>query len=176
MNKFARGMDKKEFLEKILPLKDKLFRFAVRLLKNHEDAEDAVQEVYLKLWQKRYTLESKYNLDAFAMTVTRNLCIDKMRENKVTTVQLNENITESSRNNPVRMADMKDIDRKIRKIIDDLPEKQKQVIHLRDIEQYSYDDIAEITGYNKNIIKVNLSRARRNVRDKLKELYNYEYN
>ena len=176
MNKFARGMDKKEFLEKILPLKDKLFRFATRLLKNHEDAEDAVQEVFLKLWQKRDTLESKYNLDAFAMTVTRNLCIDKMRESKVTTVQLNENITESSRNNPVKMADMKDIDRKIRKIIDELPEKQKQVIHLRDIEQYSYDDIAEITGYNKNIIKVNLSRARRNVRDKLKELYNYEYN
>ena len=169
-------MTKTEFLNTMMPLKDKLFRFALRMMKNREDAEDCVQEVYIKLWQKKEYLQDKKNPGAYAMTVTKNHCIDKLRsKHNKSTVSLNDDIKLVNNTDPGDLTDFKTMKEFVKEIIAQLPERQKMIIHLRDIELYTNDEIAEITGFNKNVIKVNLSRARKTVRDKLKEIYEYEY-
>ena len=68
-----------KFKEDILPMKNKLFRMALRLLKSTAEAEDVVQEIFLKLWSKRETLKEYRSIEAFSMTMTKNLCLDKLK-------------------------------------------------------------------------------------------------
>ena len=74
-------MNQKRFLQQIEPIKDKMFRLARRLLVSKEAAEDATQDVLVKLWKRKETLKTYDNLEAFAMTVTKNHCLDELRFN-----------------------------------------------------------------------------------------------
>jgi len=161
-------MHLKYFKNEILPLKDKLFRYALSYIKNKEEAEDIVQEVFIRLWQKRKSLDKIKNIEAWSMTITRNLTIDKLKANRLVFKDLHnveDRIREKS--NPEELVEQAENLAGIRNIIDSLSEKQKQVIVLRDIEGHTYQEIGDIIGIDQNLVKVTLFRARENVRKKI---------
>ena len=164
-------MQLKDFKLKLLPFKSKMYRFAKGMLNDKEDAEDIVQEVYLKLWSIRFRLNRLNNIEAFAMQMIKNRCLNalKSKRNK-TNFTVEENIfdTEITPERKMELVHASDL---IGKIIDTLPEQQKTIILLRDIEAYSFNEIAEITGLTANNIRVNLSRTRKKVRQTYLKVY-----
>ncbi|TAL67893.1 MAG: RNA polymerase sigma factor [Bacteroidetes bacterium] len=165
-------MELNELKIKISECRNLLFRFARRLLGSREDAEDLVQEVFVKLWQKMDKLDEKRNFNAFAMTVTKNLCIDKLRARRGKFIELDEEITYNQ--NYARDFEIKDSVEQAKLLIENLPLKQKMIIHLRDIEGFEYEEISNLLGYNIIDIKVTLCRTRKKIREQLMELYDYE--
>lgn len=168
-------MTVEEFKNKVLPVKNKLYRLAYRLMNSQADAEDVVQEVFLKLWSRKEKLNEYRSMEAFAMVMTKNLCFDKLKLKSRNQQELNEDKIELNSENLETHLEMKNTVSKIYEIIQELPEQQKLVIQLRDIEQCDFDEIAEITDMNLNTIRVTLSRARKKVRDTLLKLQNYEF-
>ena len=165
-------MTQKEFIEVLLPSKDKLFRLAKRLLVSSDEAEDAVQEVYLKLWNGRDKIENYRSPEAFAITMTKNYCLDRLKSRQASNLK----IVHSNYKNP------DSIERKVEanegvalvfKIMETLPEKQKIIMQLRDIEQFDFSEIAQMLDINETAIRVSLSRARKAVREQLIKQYNY---
>ena len=162
------------FKNEIFPLKDKLFRYAYSLLKDRAEAEDVVQEVFMRLWQKRDELINIKNIEAWNMTMTRNLTLDRIKVRKLKLKDLTnaENVSEIS-SGPDQLVERSEVLAGINKLIDSLSEKQKQVIKLRDIEGYTYQEIGEIIGIDQNLVKVTLFRARENIRKKLLKIDRY---
>jgi RNA polymerase sigma-70 factor, ECF subfamily len=162
-------MDLNQFEIQILPFKDKIFRLALFLLSDKAEAEDATQEVFVRLWNHKNDLSSVENMQAFVLRVTRNLCLDKLRtinrrQEENYTLSTN-NVAEETTVNPHEQTEQRDILDMVKQQIALLPEMQRTIITLRDIEELEFDEIAEITGLNENAIKVNLSRARKKIRD-----------
>lgn len=156
----------RDFKTNILPVSKKLLRFAVHFLKDEDDAKDVVQDVFLKLWQKRDELEKIENVEAFAMRMTRNRCLDVLRANK--TIGINAETDRKMKEETVdvhKQVEFTEAANQIKKLINQLPDLQRTVMYLRDIEQLSYEEIAETTELQLNAIRVNLSRARKKVRD-----------
>jgi RNA polymerase sigma-70 factor (family 1) len=163
------------FKIEVLPLKHKLFRFANRMMTNVPEAEDIVQEVFLRLWARKDRLNEYKSIEAFAMTITKNLCLDKLKSKGYKTNELTERHEQQTTETPYHKMEISDSYQKVKKIIDTLPEQQRMIIHLRDIEGYEYEEISEVMNINVNTIRVNLSRARKIVREKLVKAYNYEF-
>jgi len=164
-----------EFKKEVLPVKNKLYRFALRFLENDEDARDVVQEILLRLWSKKEGLHEYRSIEAFAMTMTRNYCLDKLRSPASKMEMLDEVNEMKDLKTPYRDAELSDSMRFVYMAMEALPEQQKTVIHLRDVEGCDFDEIAEITGLSLNNIRVSLSRARKKIRDTLVKLHNYEF-
>ncbi len=163
------------FKSEVLPIKNKLYRLANRMLNDSMEAEDTVQEVFLRLWSKKEKLIEYRSVEAFAMVITKNLCLDKIKSVRNKNAELKTNEIEMNENSPYKQTKLKDTVQKIHQIINELPEQQKLIIHLRDVENCDYDEIAEITQLSLNTIRVNLSRARKKVRDTLIKIQNYEF-
>jgi len=159
-------------LETVLPYKDKLYRYALRIVGNHMSAEDIVQEVLVKIWQKKEQLAAIENKEAWCMTVTRNLALDTLRKKKAyhDDIEDHRDISDGTMT-PYRKLQSDDTMELIKKAMLDLPESQQHVIHLRDVEGYSYQEIAEITGFSIDKVKVYLHRARIALRKKLTSIY-----
>jgi RNA polymerase sigma-70 factor (ECF subfamily) len=156
------------FKNEILPLKDKLFRYAFSFLKERAESEDVIQEVFIRLWQKRNDLVQIKNIEAWSMTMTRNLAFDRIKTRKLVFRDLNTAENSSAIDpGPDILVEQTEMMAGIQQLIDSLSEKQKQVIVLRDIEGYSYQEIGEIIGIDQNLVKVTLFRARENIRKKL---------
>lgn len=168
-------MDSKEFKIRVLPLGQKLHRYAAGILKDIHEAEDIVQEIFLKLWNIRQKLNEIQNIDAFAFRMTRNLCLDRLRAMKPDLIDDRlENILrnqEATNTDPENEMILNDAMREVQKLIEKLPEQQRAIIHLRDVEGYSNDEIAEIMDMEVNAVRVNVSRARRNVRESMLKTY-----
>ena len=158
-------MELKEFKITVLPLRGKLLNYARKLTDEPEDAEDAVQEVLLKLWNKRLELEQYRSIEAFAMTLTHNICIDMWRCKRNDTLSLDIVQAASPTGTPERLLEIKDEIHLMHEIIDSLPNLQRTIMRMKDIEGYETDEIAEITGCGPEAIRSNLSRARKKVRD-----------
>lgn len=172
-------MTKEEFKARVLPVKGKLFRLAVTMLNGRQEAEDTIQDAYLKLWNMRERLSEYNSIEALAVTVTKNLCLDKLksyRNRKQNDGGLEYmQLASTGQNNPAETIELNESLRHVHEIIGQLPDQQRLVIHLRDIEQYSYEEIAEMTGLKVNNIRVALSRARKNVREEYQKKQNYEH-
>ena len=170
-------MELKEFTANVLPLKDKLFRYAKRLLQNHEEAEDLLQEVMMRLWVNREELSRKSSIEAFAMAVTKNLCIDRFRSKQFQASNMGIDAADLDMSDmgisPHKRAEQLEAVEMVMKVMDMLPINLKQVVQLRDIEGLSYQEIAEIMSMNINTLKVNLSRARKKIRELLSTKYNF---
>ena len=158
-------MELKEFKITVLPLRAKLMGYARKLTDEPEDAEDAVQEVLLKLWNKRLELEQYRSIEAFAMTLTHNICIDMWRCKRNDNLSLDIVQAASPTGTPERLLEIKDEIRLMHEIIHSLPNLQRTIMQMKDIEGYETDEIAEITGCGPEAIRSNLSRARKKVRD-----------
>ena len=163
------------FESRVLPVKNKLFRFAFRLLGSSEEAKDVVQEVFIKVWNGRDQMASIDNMEAWCMRITRNLSLDKIRarQRKATDpIEASFDIQNDSRT-PYEATENSENMQRIGELIASLPEKQRQVMHLRDIEGYSYNEICEILELDMNQVKVNLFRARNAVREKFVKINAY---
>ncbi|CAG2531543.1 ECF subfamily [Maribacter dokdonensis] len=166
-------MKQTEFLNIVLPFKDKLFRMAKRLLVSTEEAEDATQEILIKLWSKKNKMESYNNVEAFAMTMTKNFCLDRLKSKQAGNLKLvHSNYTEASTSLQSELEAKDSIDW-VERIMAELPEQQKMVLQLRDVEQYEYEEIEKLLDMKPTAIRVALSRARKTVREKLMEKHNY---
>lgn len=156
----------KEFKETFFPLKDRLFRFAKQFVKRDDEAEDIVQDTFLKLWVKRNGLPELRNPETFAMTMVKNASIDRLRKRK--NFRLDELNNEPENNHtPLDSLTQSESYGLIMEAIKTLSLQQQMVLKLRDIEGYEYDEIAEISGLNINTIRVNISRARNSIKEKL---------
>lgn len=162
-----------EFKAEVLPVKNKLFRIALRYLNNQEDAEDIVQETMLRLWKRKEKLAELKSIEAFAVTITKNLCLDKLRSKKFYGGEIHDNMMQTDRT-PYAAAEASDAVSKVFEIMKSLPEQQRIVLQLRDIEGYSNEEAAEMLNMNVVTLRVNLSRARKKVREELVNRYNYE--
>jgi RNA polymerase sigma-70 factor (ECF subfamily) len=169
-------MTRAKFNEYVVQQSRKLYGFAFRILRNQEEAEDAVQEVFIKLWKMGEKLDQYESVDALATTMTKNYCIDQLRKHKF--LHSNAEGTEvlQTKTSPSPHEQLENIESGaiIHRIIGDLDEKYRLIIILKDIDGLSYEEIAEKTGQNINTLRVTLSRARSSVRDEFNK-YNDEY-
>ncbi len=166
-------MTQSEFLNVVMPFKDKLYRLAKRLLVSSEEAEDATQEILMKLWAKNDKIASYKNVEAFAMTMTKNFCLDRLKSKQSSNLKLvHSNYTDDSASLQ-KSVEVQDSLSWVERIMEDLPEQQKMVLQLRDVEQYEFDEIAELLGMKPTAIRVALSRARKTVREKLLQRHSY---
>lgn len=147
-------------------MRDKLVGYAQRLTEDHSDAEDVVQEAMLKLWNIRDQLHEYRSIEALAVKITHNLCMDAWRKKRTKVISIDQvTITNQSTMTPDRLLEEKDEMRLMREIVDSLPPLQQTILRMRDIEEYETTEIAEITGCSAEAIRSNLSRARKKVRD-----------
>jgi len=166
-------MNQIEFINHVKPFKDKMFRLAKRLLVSTEEAEDATQEVLVKLWNKNNVLNDFGSTEAYAMTITKNYCLDVLKSKRASNLQIvHNNYVENGASLQQKVED-NDSWSWIEKWINDLPEQQKLIIQMRDIEQYEFAEIAEIMEMSEATIRVALSRARKTIREKLTNTHNY---
>ncbi|MCI7257245.1 MAG: RNA polymerase sigma factor [Prevotella sp.] len=165
------------FRDDVLPLKDKLYRLALRITLNNAEAEDVVQETLIKVWNRRSQWEEIESIEAFALTVCRNLSLDKIKRMGNDHDSLDDSAHDSpdssSSSNPEEQTMARDQVALVRQLIDRLPEKQRSVIQLRDIEGKSYREIANIMCISEEQVKVNLYRARQTIKKKFSETDSY---
>lgn len=166
-------MNQNEFVLMVTPFKDKVFRLAKRLLVSTEEAEDATQEVLVKLWSKNGTLAGYSSIEAFAMTMTKNYCLDQLKSKRSGNLKIvHTNYTDSA---PALDKKLEDYDSLnwVERSISQLPEQQRIIIQLRDIEQYEFEEIAKMLDMNESAIRVTLSRARKTIREYMTKTHNY---
>lgn len=166
-------MKQQAFMSVMEPAKHKMFRLALRLLVSKEAAEDAIQEVMLKLWSRKEKMSTYDNIEAFAMTVTKNHCLDQLKLKHNNNLKIVHNNFDDGNAAPDRQLEIGDEMNLVQQIIEGLPEQQKTIIQLRDIEQYEYDEIAKIVDMNPTAIRVALSRARKTIREEMIKKHNY---
>ena len=166
-------MNQSDFLKVVLPFKDKVFRLSKRLLTSTEEAEDATQELLFKLWKNKDKIASYRNTEAFAMTMTKNYCYDRLKSKQasnLTLIHSNYKEKETSLENKLEYIDSVD---RVHLLIDNLPNQQKLIIQLRDIEQYDFEEICEMVNMKPIAVRVSLSRARKTIREQLTKQHNY---
>lgn len=164
-------MELEKFKSDVVPLRNKLQNVAKNMLANEVDAEDAVQETFLRLWNQRSQLSNHPNVDGFAMQTLKNICIDKLRAERHN-VSLDGISIAGNSITPYTFTEQQDSVLIIRNIIDSLPETQRHIITLRDVDGYELGEIAAIIGSEESTVRVNLSRARKAVRDKFLSMNN----
>ena len=166
-------MDAENFKREFLPYHRKLYCIAYRLLENAADAEDLVQEAYLKMWDKREGLTIISNPEAFSVTLVKNMCFDLLRSGKYVlnrqSLELNEVYNMSQADN----FEVRDEARQVRAIIAQLPEQQRRIVTLRDVKGCSFEEIEQVTGLNATNVRVLLSRARKKIREEFNKWCNY---
>ncbi len=166
-------MNQVEFVNLIAPFKDKVFRLAKRLLVSTEEAQDATQDVLVKLWDKKESLDKYGSVEAFAMTITKNYCLDQLKSKRAGNLQIvHNNYTDRQ---PGMQQQLEDSDSLswVEKIINQLPEQQRLIVQFRDVEQYEFEEIAKMMDMNETAVRVALSRARKTIREFMTKTHSY---
>lgn len=167
-------MQEISFRNDILPLKDKLFRLALRITFNRAEAEDVVQETMIRVWNKRDEWTQFGSIEAYCLTVARNLAIDRSEKKDARTVELTAEAEETSdASGPYERLVNKERMTLIHRLINKLPEKQRLIMQLRDIEGKSYKEIAALLHLTEEQVKVNLFRARQKVKQRFIDIEGY---
>ena len=165
-------MDKTEFTALIIPFKDRLYRLAKRILISGDEAEDAVQEVLFKLWKGKNKLDDYKSPEAFALTMTKNYCLDRLKSKQASNLKIVHSNYQTSENIEKNI-EANDGVELVFKIMETLPEQQKIILQLRDVEAFEFSEIAKMLDSNETAVRVALSRARKTVRDEMIKQYNY---
>lgn len=164
------------FQNDVLPLKNKLFRLALRITLNREEAEDVVQDTLIKVWNARDRWLELDSIEAYSLTIARNLSLDRIKkmenQNDSLEEQNTERLDENTSTPSERMIQKDKLDI-VRNIIDELPEKQRSCLQLRDIEGKSYKEIADIFCITEDQVKVNIFRARQTVKQRFQQFDRY---
>lgn len=167
-------MQEISFRNDILPLKDKLFRLALRITLDRAEAEDVVQDTMIKVWNKRDEWSQFESVEAYCLTVAKNLAIDRSQKKEAQNVELTPEMEEANDvNSPHESLIFDEKMAIIHRLVNELPEKQKLIMQLRDIEGESYKKIASILNLTEEQVKVNLFRARQKVKQRYLEIDEY---
>lgn len=162
-------MTQETFKNTIFCLKDEMYRFAKSILMSSDEAEDLVQDLMVKFWQIKDDLAGK-NIKSYTMKAVKNECLNRLKHHNVKQNYAELQFYRSEWHQP----EVNNLKEHILKFINMLPEKQKAVIHLRDVEEYEVNEISEILEMEENAIRVNLMRARQKVKEQITNLMNYE--
>ena len=167
-------MQEISFRNDILPLKDKLFRLALRITLDRAEAEDVVQDTMIRVWNKRDEWQQFESVEAYCLIVAKNLAIDRSQKKYAQNVELSpEMAEEADTSGPYDRLVNNERMKIIHRLIDELPEKQRLIMQLRDIEGESYKDIAKVLQLTEEQVKVNLFRARQKVKQRYIEIDEY---
>ncbi|MCF4101773.1 sigma-70 family RNA polymerase sigma factor [Gillisia sp. M10.2A] len=166
-------MNQHTFINIINPVKDKVYRLALRLLVSKEAAEDATQEIILKLWNAKLSIKHYTNVEAFIMTMTKNYCLDQLKSKQNNNLKIVHSNYEGREKGIHEQLEIKDELSHIDVILQKLPAQQQLIFQLREVEQYEFDEIVEITGMNHTAIRVALSRIRKKLREEMIKKHRY---
>ncbi len=169
-------MKQTEFLSTVMPFKDKVYRLAKRLLVSSEEAEDATQELFMKLWNRKEKLSSYKSVEAFAMTMTKNYCFDRLKSKQASNMSLVHSNYKENGTSLDRKTELNDSVSIVHQLIAKLPEQQRMIIQLRDVEDYEYEEIGKVLDIKPTAVRVALSRARKKIREQLIKQHNYGIN
>ena len=158
------------FRDHVFVFRDEMYRFAKRLLASGDEAQDIVQDLMLKFWKNKEELQNFGNLRSYVMTSVKNECMNRLKHESVRLNYINLNSGETH----FYSEEMNNLKDEILKFIAELPEKQKLVIHLKDVEDYSVEEISEILAMEQNAVRTNLARAREKIKTKINTLMQYE--
>ena len=166
-------MNQTEFWNSVQPFKDKLYRIAKRLLISTDEAVDATQEVLMRLWLKKAKFNEIKSLEGFAVTVTKNYCLDQLKSKRAQNSPLDDKISKLQVVSEDKSIETNETLVFVHKIINQLPEQQRLIIQLRDIEGFDYEEIAHQLNMTETTVRVALSRARKKIREQI--IANDEY-
>lgn len=164
-----------DFRYDLLPLKNKLFRLALRITLDSAEAEDVTSDTLIKVWNKREELRGVESIEAYCMTVCRNLALDRHEKKEAQNLSLEANEIDAAENSftPDEQLERDEKLRKVHELFNQLPERQRTIMQLRDIEEKSYREIATIMGVSEEVVKVTLFRARQAIRKQYDKIENY---
>ena len=157
-------MDTETFKKVFLPYHKKLYRIAYRIVQDFANAEDIVQDTFIKLWNKKDDLQDIDNTEAFAIITLRNTCLDFLRKDK-NNLQTSYEIDIPETTSLLKQIEINDEADKVKQLINKLPEQQRQVMVLKHWDGYSDEEIEQATGLSSGNIRVILSRARKTIRE-----------
>lgn len=158
------------FKDTVFCLKDEMYRFAKRFVLSSDEAEDVVQDLMMKFWQKKEELATFGNIRSYAMRSVKNECLNRLKHHDVKMGFADFQLHRSE----LYQMETNNMKEHILGFIRQLPEKQKAVIHLRDVEEYDISEIAETLDMEENAVRVNLMRARQKIKEQITQLMNYE--
>jgi RNA polymerase sigma-70 factor (ECF subfamily) len=158
-------MEQTQFKKEILPLRERLISYAERLLENKSDAEDIIQEVFLKLWCMRDELGGYNSVEALAVTMTKHLCLNRLKVNQRERTDITGLVLPDETHSPAEQLEQKDSLEQVMRIIDQLPGLQQTILRMKHIDGMEVDEIATLTGSSPEAIRTNLSRARKRVKE-----------
>ncbi|WP_455095924.1 RNA polymerase sigma factor [Prevotella koreensis] len=163
------------FRNDVLPLKDVLYRLALRITLSHEEAEDIVQDTLIKVWNRRDEWQTLESIEAYSMTICRNLALDAIKKKDNNNESLEQGIAETSdqTSDPHELMIRKDRIEMVKQLVNRLPEKQRSCLQLRDFEGKTYKEIAEILAITEEQVKVNIFRARRSIKQQFDKADSY---
>ena len=171
------------FRNHVLPLKNELYRLALRITQDSAEAEDVVQETMIKVWNRRDKWDEIESIEAFCLTICRNMAVDRTRQASKKNISIDKcsSLLSPTPNSSLLTPhsslltpeEQKDRMKIVKDLIDGLPEKQRTAIHLRDIEGKSYKEIADIMEINEQQVKTNIFRARQTIKEKFTETDSY---
>ncbi|MDR6516945.1 RNA polymerase sigma factor [Chryseobacterium camelliae] len=163
-------MTQEIFKTTVFILKNDMYRFAKRFVMSSDEAEDVVQDLMIKFWQKKDELGQFGNLKSYALKAVRNECLNRLKHHEVRQGFADLQLHRSE----LYSMDVNNLKEQIIGYINQLPEKQKMVIHLKDVEEYEVSEISEILDMEENAVRVNLMRARQKVKEQISQLMSYE--
>ena len=165
-------MSKELFNIHIMPVSDKMYRYALSILKSPENAHDVVQECLMKIWKKRQMIATIDNPESWAMRITRNQCYDWVKVNRFDIMQV-ERVEQQADNATDEYLLFNDRQRWLNKIIRQLSDKNREVFHLREVEEMTYQEIADILSLTLSEVKISLYRTRTKIKDYLTKIDDY---
>ena len=163
------------FRNDLLPLKDRLFRLALRITLDTAEAEDVTQDTLIRVWEKREELQDLKSLEAYVLTVCRNLALDRSQKRQAANLSIEETDADAPDTSPGPDEKMEQDERlrRVHDIFNSLPEQQRTAMQLRDIEGRSYKEVADIMGITEENVKITLFRARKAVKQQYDKIENY---
>jgi len=177
--------DNTAFDKLVLNYQTRVFNTCYRILGNYEDANDSAQDVFVKVFRSLNKFRFRSSFSTWIYRIAINTCRNKLRSagyrHRMKTLRLDQTVNQEDGSYSLEIGDdkrtpEKELTRKekwilIQQAIDSLPESQKTVVILRDIDGFTYEEIASITGLNPGTVKSKLARARKILQDKLSSVF-----
>jgi RNA polymerase sigma-70 factor (ECF subfamily) len=166
-------MNSKDFKQNIFSLSERLFPMVSRILGNHANTEDAIQEIMMKLWVKRKKIENHPNISGFVFLTARNYCFDILKKKRLQMDEYSIDFKVTTAENVQQQLEWKELNILVKEMLKKLPEQQGTILMMRDMDGYEFHEIATITKLKVEHIRVLLSRARKQLKIALQETYSH---
>jgi RNA polymerase sigma-70 factor (ECF subfamily) len=164
-------MDAREFKQRFLPHHRLLYRVAYQLTGNAQDAEDLLQDLYLKLWQKRDDLPDEAMNEAYLVTMIRRLYIDQRRLKHLdASAELKNEDGPPDERSLDRQIDAKDEAQQMEELINRLPERDSKIIQMHLVEDRSYEEIERDTGLSQGNIRIIVMRTKKKLKQQFQNI------